>query len=128
MKKKPTKKQLIKVQLTKDDLKELLIVLKDFMTEEITLRNKKVFLNQCEMDRRITSLEIVENSLRKKIHKLKQLCLHDDGLDNIEYYTISGHFLAANFKCKCCGRVDRKTWYFLTKKEKKALKKLGVKI
>lgn len=128
MKQKQTKKQPIKVQLSKDDLKELLVVLKDLMSEEITIRDKRFLLNQHEIDRRITNLEYVENNHRKEIHRLKQHCLHDDKLNRIEYYTISGAFLAVVYKCKRCGRENRKTRIDLSRKEKRALRKLGVKI
>lgn len=127
-KKKQSKKNPINVQLTKDDLKELLVVLKDFMTEEITLQNKKVFLNQCEMDRRIIKLEIVENNHRKEIHKLKLHCLHDDKLNRIECCSSPGYFYAAVYVCTRCGRENRKTKFDLTRKEEKALRNLGVKI
>lgn len=119
-------KQPINVQLSKDDLKELLVVLKDFMSEEISIRNKRLFLNQSEMDRRITTLEIVENSHRKEIQKLKQHCSHDDKLDHISYSRATGMFLAAVYKCKWCGREDWKN--ILTRKEEKSLRKLGVEL
>ena len=126
------KKQPIKVQLSKDDLKELLVVVKNFVYEsvltELHRQNKRVFLNCSELDKRIQLLEMVENNHRREIHKLKLHCLHDDILDHIEYYTTSGNFLAAVYKCKRCGRENRRTWVYLSRKEKKALRKLGVKI
>ena len=126
--KQPKKKQPINVQLSKKDLTELFVALKDFMTEEISLHNKRLFLNQSEMEKRIYSLEIVENSRRKEIQKLKLCCSHDDRLDRIEYYPISGNVLAAVYKCERCGRENKRTRGDLSRKEKKALRKLGVKI
>jgi len=128
------------VRLSKDDLGELLVVLRNFILEElqITIRevvlaelsrqSQRLFLNSSENAKRITALEIVENNHWKEIRKLKLHCLHDDKLDHIEYYTTSGNFLAAIYKCKRCGRENRRTWVYLSRKEKKALKKLGVKI
>ena len=126
--KKTKKTSPINVQLSKDDLKELLVILKDFMLEEISRRDKMLFLNQSEMSERIRLLEIVENNHRREIHKLKLHCLHDDKLDHIEYCTTSGDFLAAIYKCKRCGKENRRTWVYLSRKEEKALRKLGVKI
>ena len=122
------KKPSINVRLSKEDLIELLRKLKDFTTEEISIQNKRLFLNQTEMANRIYHLEMVENNHRKEIHKLKLHCLHDDKLDHIEYYTTSGNFLAAIYKCKQCGRENKRTRGDLSRKEKKALRKLGVKI
>ena len=124
------KKQPINVQLSKEDLVELLRTIKDFTTEEISHRSGRLFLNQHEMDRRITDLEIVENSRLKETFalKLKLRCSHDNRLDHISYSLITGNFLAAVYKCEKCGLEDRKARYFLTRKEKRALRKLGVKI
>ena len=113
------KKQPISVQLTKDDLKELLVILKNFMTKEIF----KTF--QMEVQHRMDCHNLRILNLEKTI---VQHCVHDDKLDYIEYYTTSGAFLAANYKCKRCGKVNRKTWLYLSRKEKKGLKKLGVEI
>ena len=128
MKQTKKKQPVINVQLSKKDLTELFVVLKDFMTEEISLQNKMLFSNQSEMGERIRLLEIVENNHRRELQKLKQCCLHDDRLDRIEYYSISGNFLAAIYKCKRCGGENKRTRGDLSRKEKKGLRKLGAKI
>ena len=130
--KKQPKKQPINVQLSKDDLKELLVVLKDFMLEEISRRDKMLFLNQSEIDKRVQRLEMVENTHRTEIHKLKQCCSHDDRFPSLSFSTDRNSglplFLALNYKCNRCGRMIEKRPWDLSRKEEKALKKLGVKI
>jgi hypothetical protein len=139
--KKQTKKQPINVQLSKNDLKELLVVLKDLIRNssenakriaEIVDRENRnattISNNLSKMDMRITTLEIVEESHSKEIHKLKQHCLHDDKFDRVEYYTFIEGFSAAIYKCERCGREDRKAWSGLSRKEKKGIKLLGIKI
>jgi hypothetical protein len=98
------------------------------MSEEISVRDKRLIVNQFEMDKRITTLEVVENSHRKEIHRLKQHCLHDDKLDCIHYSGVTGAFLHIVYKCKLCKREYQTSWAFLSRKERKGLRKLGVKI
>ena len=122
------KKKPINVQLSKEDLKELLTVLKDFMLEEMFLQNKGIILKQSLMLTRINALEMVENNHRKEIHKLKQHCSHEDEFVCVLYAKFSADFAAADYRCKRCGRETRKYKDDLTKKEKKSLQNLGVKI
>lgn len=137
-KKKPQKleKRPIKVQLSKDDLKELLTVLKNFMYEKILVelnrQNKRVFLNCSELDKRVSNLEIVENNHRAEIHKLKQRCVHDTQFDSISCFTSHNdgrtNFLTLIYKCTQCGlKFEKHSWH-LSRKEKKAIRILGIKI
>ena len=183
---KSEKEQPIKVQLSKDDLKELLTVLKNFIVDELLCYRKqdtqrfivlelsqarlkseirerilgelnrqrqRLFLNSSENakqimkikareeknaviisneilghSRRINTLEIVEDSHRKELHKLKQHCAHEDKLDHINYGRASGTILTVTYKCVRCKREDDKMLYRLSRKEKRALRRLGVKI
>ena len=130
------KKQPINVQLSKDDLKELLVVVKSFVYEsvlaELSRQNKRVFLNCSELDKRITTLEIVENNHRAEIHKLKQHCAHDTQFDSIGCFTSRNggrtNFLTLIYKCTQCGLKFEKHSWQLSRKEKKAIRILGVKI
>ena len=128
-----TKKQPISVQLSKDDLKELLIVVKNFTYEnilvELNRQNKRVFLNCSELDKRVSNLEMVENNHRKEIHKLKQCCSHDDRFKSVWYSSWNpGEVLGGNYECIGCKRIITKTTILLSWREKRALRKLGVQI
>lgn len=124
---KSTKKQPINVQLSQEDLVELLTTVKMFMADELSVQTRRIFLNQMEMGRRINTLEINDKSRRGEINKLKPHCVHEDRLDSLSYLN-SGIFHAAVYKCKRCGRENQKTWYYLSQKERRALRKLGVKL
>lgn len=124
---KSTKKQPIKVQLSKDDLKELLVVLKNFIQEELQgLYRVHDHRLDCH-NGRIISLERIENNHRKEIQRLKQHCLHNGKFTHVTY-SENGDVISIDYKCKWCGQE-----YFLypsglARKEKRALRKLGVKI
>ena len=128
-KKKPTKKQPINVQLSKDDLKELLVVPKNFIVDELLGFHKR----DAE---RMLNLEIAQACLKSQIKTLEQppvvipppprCYYHQERLYYVAYSEVTGRFIAAEYKCRWCGRVNRKLLCFLTKKEKKALRKLGV--
>jgi len=119
MKKKEPKKQQIKVQLSEDDLKELFIMLKNFLQEEIGLRlldtNHRIEMLQ----RRVTASETP-----RRVY----VCKHIDKLDGISYSGLTMYFVSVNYKCTLCGRVNQKMWFSLSRKEKRALRKLGVEI
>jgi len=122
---KQTKKQPINVQLSKDDLKELLRVLKNFMVEEISGHSRMMTHRMDCHNQRIVRLERLTND-----HKLKQIscCYHDDKLKSLVYLETTGSFLALKYKCEICGREYDKPYWFFSRKEKKALRNLGVKI
>ncbi len=125
MNKKQPKKKSINVQLTKDDLKELLVVLKNFMVEEIS-GHSRVTTHRIDChNSRITQLERIE--LYQKPKRILH-CAHEDKLDCITYSRKAGTFLTVDYKCMWCGRVDTKMLYRLTRKEKRALRRLGVKL
>ncbi len=125
MNKKQPKKKPINVQLTKDDLKELLTTFKVFLSEEVSSTLSVIDWRIDAHSRKIRELERIQ---RNQEIKRISYCSHEDRLDHISYSNVTGVFLAAVYKCSRCGREDRKVWCFLTKKEKKALKKLGVEI
>ncbi len=122
---KSAKKQPINVRLSKDDLKELLVILKNVITEDIGMRlldtNHRVEMLQ----RRVTDINKTQRSQESKKGVLH--CAHEDKLDHITYGQISGTFLTVAYKCVWCKRVDNKMFYRLTWKEKRALRNLGVK-
>ena len=128
-KKKSEKEQPINVQLTEDDLTELLVVIKDFMSEEISDRNKRIFLNQSEMHSRIISLEGKER--RRESKELKQIpsCPHKiSAFQSVQYIGKTSALSSVTYKCESCGLEELKIPCFLTRKEKKALKNLGVRV
>ena len=122
---KQPKKRPINVQLSKKDSTELLTVLMNFLSEELGMRlldtNHRVEMLQ----RRVTDLEKAQ---RKQESKWILICPHDDKLDRIEYYSTSGNVSAAIYKCKRCGRENKRFHGDLSRKEKKALRKLGARI
>ena len=124
---KSTKKQSTKVQLSKQDLTELLMVLKDFLFEEISIQHKRLFLNQSMMEKRITSLEIIGNNHRNEIRILKQGCIHKYNLNRFVYSKTTGNLLVAVYMCNRCKKELHKNWFHMSRKEKKVLRKLGVK-
>lgn len=134
MTKKQTKKQPIKVQMSKLELAELLNTLKKFIYEnilvELNRQSKRIFLNCSELDKRITSLEIVENNHRAEIHKLKQHCTHSYKLISVVYHTKEKDptGLCHKYKCKHCGHETYNITVVLSRREKRALKMLGVKL
>ncbi len=125
MNKKQSKKKPINEQLTKDALKELLTTLKAFLSEEVSSTLSVIDCRTAAHSRRIRELErIQQNQEIKRI----SYCSHEDKLDCVSYYKGTNIFHAVTYKCKWCGRESQKIECFLTKKEKKALKKLGVEI
>lgn len=127
MNKKQPKKKPIKVQLPKDDLKELLVVLKDFMAEEIFV-NYKLDTNH-RMDchnRRITELE---RCLRQPKIERVSLCSHEDRFKSVWYSSRNlGGVLGLHYECIRCKRIITKPTLLLSWREKRVLRKLGVKI
>ena len=119
------KEHPIKVQLSKDDLKEVVVVVKNFVyesvLEELHRQNKKVFLNCSELDKRVSKLEIIENNHRMEISILKEQlsCSVKTGhrflVDGIHDYTTT-------FRCFKCDLRYEKAHHILDRKEKKLLK------
>lgn len=125
-KKKQPKKQQINVQLSKDDLKELFTVIKDFLTEELFADYKVAVCHQIDChNQRIIELERAER--HQKIRRIS-FCTHDYRIKSIQYFETSHSLEVVTYKCVQCELEWRKLPCFLTRKEKKALKKLGVKI
>ena len=123
---KQTKKQPINVQLSKDDLKELLTVLKNFIVKEIFVDFKKETFHRINyITQRVFELE---KSQRSREPKRVLICPHKDLFDSIWYSETTDAALGLKYKCKWCGRELIKTSTFLSWREKRALRKLGVKI
>ena len=143
MVKKQTKKQPLKVQLSKVDLTELLTVLKSFIMEELlqkeTESERLASIDRNRLQERITRLEIdlkkekqkeQRFGLFKASQELKRVsfCPHEDRFESIWYSQINNHVMGLKYKCKWCGRETIKTTILLTRREKRVLKKLGVEI
>lgn len=129
---KSTKKQPINVQLSKDDLKELLTVLKTFIMEEVVgIHRVETHRMDCH-NARIISLEGKERRREQQESNLvSQSCPHEDRFESIWYSLVKSRFhypLGVRYKCKWCGRVRSQDWEELSSKQRKALKKLGVQI
>ena len=85
------KKQPKKVLLTKEDLVELFMVLKNFIEEELFVPFSRGLDSRLRLlQERISTLEIVENNHRAEIQSLKKHCIHRDALDHISYLSILG--------------------------------------
>lgn len=123
-----SKKQPVKVQLSKEDLVELLTVLKKFLEEETAGTHRAQTHRLDCHNQRITTLEIVENNHRAEIRELKRHCVHEDRVKSIWYSVINNRVLGLNYECRLCGRESQKTWFSLTRKEKRGLKKLRVTV
>ncbi len=117
-KKQPTK---MKVQLSKEDLMELLTVLKNFVSEEF-LQTSKV--DNSRMDRiykSLFNLEADQKASGLTISTLKyQLSCgaktgHSFSIERNLHYNVA-------FRCTKCGLSYEKTKHSLNKKEKKLLK------
>ena len=120
---KSAKIQLVNVQLSKDDLKELLTVVKKFISEEF---EQKLNLHHHRMDchnQRIIALEGIQRN--QEIRRISY-CPHDYIFKSIQYHKVSFHPSTITYKCTRCEMEWQKPPCFLTKKEKKALKTLGV--
>ncbi len=124
-KKSTTKKPPINVQLSKDDLKELLVILKDFITEDIGIRLLNTNHRVEMLQRRV--VDIVKTQ-RSQEPKRVLTCPHQDLFDSIWYSKITNATLGLKYKCKWCGREWIKTSILLSWGEKRALRKLGVEI
>jgi len=122
---KMTKKQPINVQLSKADLAELLMVVKDFIVGEIGPRlldaNHRVEMLQ----RRITDLTKIQVDEKAK---RVLICSHKDRFESVWYSNITKHVLGLKYKCVWCGREWIQNAILLSWREKRALRKLGVKI
>ncbi len=124
-KKQPTK---MKVQLSKEDLVELLTVLKNFIQEELLQKEKETerlaSIDRHRMRARITHLEMFTKA--QEIKRISYCDSHENKLVRISYSKLTGRFCSADYRCSRCGGESRKIWCFLPKKEKKALRTLGV--
>ena len=127
MTKKQTKKQPINVQLSKDDLKELLTVLKNFLVEEL--------LNFHKRDaERILNLEIAQAYLKSEIRGLKTLpipnqilhCAHEYKFSRAVYSSSTDACYGIVYICKWCKRERTVYKSSLSWREKRGLRKLGV--
>ena len=123
-KKQPSRKP-INVQLTKDDLKELLTVLKDFMVEEISGHSRVQTHRMACHNSRITKLERIE---QYREPKRVLLCPHEENFKGVWYSGISNRPLGLTYRCKRCGQERIKTTIMLSWGEKRAIRKLGVKL
>lgn len=123
--KKTTKKQPIKVQLSKADLAELFTVLRDFLSEELGIRlldtNHRVEM----LARRVTAIE--KRNLTEESNRILH-CPHQDKFDRVSYGEINGGCYGVVYVCRWCGRERTVYTTSLTRKKKRALRKLGVKI
>ena len=123
--KKQSEKKPINVQLSKDDLKELLTVLKDFMVEEIVGYSRVTTHRMDCHNQRLTRLERLTNDQRiKRISS----CSHIYKLKSVVYLESTGSLLALKYKCEVCGREYDKPYWLFSWKEKKALRNLGVEL
>lgn len=85
-KKKQPKKEQIKVQLSKNDLTELLVVLKDFMTEEIFANFRMEINHRMEIfNLRIVDLEKAGENL-EQTHKWEHGDVFKTSVNNIMIY------------------------------------------
>ena len=126
-KKQPTKRKIL---LSKEDLVELLTVLKNFIQEELLQRGREserlTSIEQRRMRERITRLEIET----KKVSEVKQVsyCGHEDRFESIWYSLRNIVVMGLRYKCRWCGRELIKTTILLSWREKRNLRKLGVEI
>jgi hypothetical protein len=139
MKKKSQKstKQPIKVQLSKQDLMELLTVLKDFMSVELrgviregilaefARQGKRLFLNSSENEKRITAIEAREEknaiTLTKKFRDLEwqSSC----GVRTEHHFSVEyTNDCQTSFRCIKCELSYGKNNQDLNEKEKELLR------
>lgn len=121
MQKKQTKEQPMKVLLSKQDLVNLLIILKDFVSDEIFGPYRLDMNHRMEMlDRRVRAVEKDVTAQESK-HILS--CTHSDIFNGI-WYSSTNTVLGLVYKCRWCKRERIKTTILLSRKEKRALRKI----
>lgn len=132
-KKKPTTKKPIKVQLSKDDLKELFTVLKNFLEAELraevregvlaefSRQGKRLFLNSSENAKKIAEIEAREEKNAKTIAESFNRLEYQNqcGAKYGHRFTLSWErFDNLHFHCINCDLEYAKTKENLTKEEK----------
>lgn len=114
------KKQPVKIILTKEDLSELFGVLKKFIEEEL-FRPYRLDLNHRMelLQRRIKDVEKTTNAVGRV-----SACPHQDRFDSIWYSPVNNKVYGLKYRCTMCGRERVKTSVLLSRKEKRALRKI----
>lgn len=114
-------KQTSKVQLSKENLQELLVVLKDFIVAELLETSKKDNSRMDRLYKSLANLDAILNAQRNRIA-------------HIEFQTVcrveKGHLFTIRsigqsdivFRCCKCGLEYTKSKYNLSRKERKILK------
>jgi len=123
-------KQPIKVVLSKDDLKELLTVLKNFIVEELLCYHKQDtqrFIN-LEIGQACTGAKIRDLNARETSRWVSNCPHFGSGRFTQVTYSETGAVISIDYECKMCGKKYFKYPSGLARKEKRALRKLGVKI
>ena len=119
------KKKQINVQLTQDDLKELLGVVRNLVLEEFANQSRRLFLNSSENAKEIAEIKAREEKnaviISKNLTKLgRQLSC---GVKRGHYFTVVGIYHDATcFHCVKCDLDYQKSNCDLNEREKELLR------